>query len=269
MSNQLKGALYRALKAEDVPLEKPYAQYTVQELESAYGLLATGDPAVPADPMTHQANVDFAAKAQAAATQPQPVRVSRQPAQVQRPQPPAPADPYADVPRLRRDEREMAGQRINQLKEGEALRVDPDTNFVWFQEEVTKPAFPKPRGRRVMTYVETGVRVDRAKEGDYVESFEVAGNEQARTAEVKVTLPSYQVGCYKDPRFPFKIHVYQDNTGFDREEIEKFWGGRELVPSWVKKKYVENVLCYDMGSVITEINREHRDLVLQAQRGAR
>jgi hypothetical protein len=90
----------------------------------------------------------------------------------------------------------------------------------------------------------------------------MAGDEQARTSEVKVTLPSFQVGCYLDRRFPFKIHVYNENRGFDLQDVEKYYGGRELVPQEVLRKYVENVLCYDIPTVIRAIQTEARELQL-------
>ena len=34
------------------------------------------------------------------------------------------------------------------------------------------------------------------------------------------------------------------------------------MPPAVKRKYVENVLCYDIRSVVAAINQEHRDLAL-------
>jgi hypothetical protein len=161
----------------------------------------------------------------------------------------------------------MAGERMNTRAEGDAIRRDPDTGYVWFQEEVTKPAYPKPRGRRVLDYIETGTKQVEIPDGDdgrFTETFEVADDRGVgRTAQVKVTLPSFQVGCYKDPRFPFKIHVYNNNQGFDMLEVEQFYGGRELVPEEVKRKYVENVLCYDIRTVVRAIQTEHRTLQLQ------
>jgi hypothetical protein len=157
----------------------------------------------------------------------------------------------------------MAGQRMNTQAEGEPLRID-EQGLVWYVEEISKPAFPKPRGRRVLTYLETGVKqvTSERDNAGYVETFEVAGDEQARTAEVKVTLPSFQVGKYKDPRYPFLIHVYNNNRGFDLHEVETYYGGAELVPKEVKRMYVENVLCYDMRTVVREIQSEFNRMQL-------
>lgn len=143
----------------------------------------------------------------------------------------------------------------------EVLRVD-EQGRQWYQEEVRKPAYPKPRGRRVLTYLESGVEKQTVRNGDYVETFEVAGNLPTRPAEVKITLPSYQVGVYKDPRFPFKIHCYDGREGFDLFDVQNFYGGAELVPPVVKRVYIENVLCYDIRTVIRAINDEHRHLQL-------
>ena len=135
----------------------------------------------------------------------------------------------------------------------------------WLQEEVRKPAYPKPRGRRVLKYMETGTTVETVQNGEYVETFEIAGTEAGRPAEVKITLPSYQVGVYKDPRFPFKIHCYDGREGFDMFDVEAFYGGPELIPASVKRVYIENVLCYDIRSVIRTITAEHRQLMLSGR----
>jgi hypothetical protein len=84
-------------------------------------------------------------------------------------------------------------------------------------------------------------------------------------AEVKVTLPSYQVGIYKDPRFPFKIHCYSDREGFNFFEVADFYGGVELVPQECKRIYIENDLCYDIRSVVRAIQNEHRQLQLMGK----
>ena len=144
------------------------------------------------------------------------------------------------------------------------LRID-ELGRQWFQEEVRKPAFPKPRGRRILKYIETGVRKVTNQAGEYVEEFEIAGNDPGRPAEVKITLPSYQVGIYRDPRFPFKVHCYDGREGFDFFEVNDFYGGSELVPDIVKRVYVENELCYDIRSVVRAINEEHRQLLLSGR----
>ena len=158
------------------------------------------------------------------------------------------------------DPDELPGMRQN-LPE-EVIRVD-EQGRQWLQEEVRKPAYPKPRGRRVLKYMETGVETETVVNGEYTETFEVAGNRAGRPSEVKITLPSYQVGIYKDPRFPFKVHCYNGREGFDLFEVQNYFGGAELVPLTVKRVYIENELCYDMRSVIQTIQAEYRQLVLQ------
>jgi hypothetical protein len=162
------------------------------------------------------------------------------------------------------DPNEMPSQRLNTQAEDEVIRVD-ELGRKWYQEEVRKPAYPKPRGRRVLKYVETGVDTRTVQNGEYVETFEVAGNRAGVPAEVKITLPSYQVGIYKDPRFPFRIHCYNGREGFDLFDVEEFYGGSELVPAPVKRVYIENDLCYDIRSVIRAITDEHRALMLSGR----
>ena len=156
----------------------------------------------------------------------------------------------------------MAGERQNTKDAEEILYVDEEGK-AWIQKEVLKPAFPKPRGRRVLRYQDPGVVRKTVKEGDYTETFEVAGDPRnAQPAEIKITLPSYQVGIYRDPRYPFKVITYNGREGFDYIEVEEYYGGAELVPPICKRVYVENVLCYDMRSVIRAINEEFRQLSL-------
>jgi hypothetical protein len=166
------------------------------------------------------------------------------------------------LPELRLpDPAELPGQRLNTQATDEIIRVD-ENGRRWIQEEVRKPAYPKPRGRRVLKYLETGTEVKSVQNGEYVETFEVAGVGAGRPAEVKITLPSYQVGIYKDPRFPFKVHCYDGREGFDMSDVETFYGGPELVPEKVKRIYIENVLCYDVRTVVRAIADEHRHLQL-------
>jgi hypothetical protein len=168
-----------------------------------------------------------------------------------------PAAPMAAM-----DPNELAGQRMNSKDLEEPIRTDPDGK-VWLQEEVRKPAYPKPRGRRVLKYMDPGVEQRTVRAGDYQETFEISGDPaNARPAEVKITLPSYQVGIYRDPRFPFKVVCYNSEEGFDLDEVRTYYGGRELVPPSVKLKYVSNVLCYDIISVVRAIEEEYRTRVL-------
>ena len=182
------------------------------------------------------------------------------PAPEQKPEP----DQRPAPPVQAQDPNEMPGQRLNTKPDDEVIRID-ELGRAWYQEEVRKPAYPKPRGRRVLKYIETGVETQTAKNGEYVETFEVAGSRAGVPAEVKITLPSYQVGIYKDPRFPFKIHCYDGREGFNLFDVEAFYGGPELVPAAVKRVYIENDLCYDIRSVIRAITDEHRHLQLSGR----
>lgn len=226
MSQAEKSAYYQALKAAGVQFDKHYREYTVAELQKLHAILGQAKPQVPV----------------------------HQPVESQLRQPAAPSRP----PVRAKDPNELAGQRQNSKGMDEPIRTD-DQGRIWYQEEVLKPAYPKPRGRRVLKYLESGVKEQTVKNGDYVETFEVSGDPaNARQAEVKITLPSYQVGVYKDPRFPFKVVCYNGNEGFDLDEVQAFYGGAELVPPGVKRKYVENVLCYDIRSTVRAINEEFR-----------
>lgn len=229
MSAKRKAELYGLYKQIAVP-EKHYREYTESELEGHL----------------RQAGVDIEATLATSAED------------VPRETPPT----SQPLPEFRLpDPNEMPSQRLNTKADDEVIRVD-ETGKQWLQEEVRKPAYPKPRGRRVLKYIETGTTTETIQTGEYVETFEVAGNEQGRPAEVKITLPSYQVGIYRDPRFPFKIHCYDGREGFDMVEVETFYGGPELVPASIKRVYIENVLCYDIRSVVRTIAAEHRQLQL-------
>jgi hypothetical protein len=253
MGTQYKGILYRQLQAAGVPLEKPYREWRTEELKDI--LTAQGiEPApVPEEPQEQHQEPMYLPE-----DEPPPASYFgyEEPAPAPPPAKPAPTPVASQA-----DPNELPGQRLNTHSLDDVIRVD-EQGRKWHQEEVRKPAYPKPRGRRVLKYMETGVRTETVQAGEYVETFEVAGNETSRPAEVKITLPSYQVGIYTDPRFPFKIHCYNGREGFDFEEVRAYYGGAELVPDTCKRIYVENDLCYDIRSVIRTIQEEHRHLQL-------
>lgn len=253
-----RSAYYQALKSAGVPLEKNYRDYTTEELREAYELLKQGEQEQAPQPKIEEYEVPTQAEQEEAAPagffgfdeevpDEDPVDVPK----------PASARPPARGP----DPNEMAGQRQNSQDPDTPIRVD-ELGREWYQEEILKPAYPKPRGRRVLTYMETGTKQQQIRKGDFIETFEVAGDDSPRVAEVKITLPSYQVGVFKDPRFPFKVHTYNGNEGFDLDDVQNFYGGAELVPASVKRKYVENVLCYDIRSTVRAIEDEYRRLQL-------
>lgn len=163
------------------------------------------------------------------------------------------------------DPNEHAGVTLNTHFDGAVIEVDEHGNR-WFQKEVTKPASPRPRGRRVLRYEDPGVRQEEVKVGEYVEGFEVAGDPRnARPAEIKITLPSHQTGIYQPKGMPFRVHTYQGARGFNMSDVERFFGGADLVPETVKRCYVNTDLCYDMQSVIRTIDREYRERVLKVR----
>lgn len=213
-----KSELYRALKARGWEPDKHYRDYNITELTA---LLEKAAP----------------------------------------PEEPPPADFFGiepEEPKLTpKNPDEMAGEREHTKAPEDVIRVD-EQGRQWLQEEVRKPAFPKPRGRRVLTYMDTGVEKQTTRVGEYIETFEVAGRATPKASEIKITLPSYQVGIYRDPRFPFKVYTYNNREGFDLFEVEDFYGGREMVPAVCKRIYIENVLCYDMRTVVRAIQDEYR-----------
>jgi hypothetical protein len=263
MSQPTRGELWQELKAAGVETPKPYQQYTQEELANAVSHLRAEQ-----ESHTHRdelGTTSFRAPetplpAAAPGTDPTAAHFFGYPVQDEVP------PPVYDAPPVRRaDPNELAGARQSQ-PDDEPIRTDPETGRVWFQEEVRKPATPKPRGRRVLRYKDSGSVKKTVKDGDYTETFEIPGDPaNAREMEVKITLPSYQVGVYKDPRFPFKTVCYNENEGFALMDVQDYYGGTELVPIDVKRKYVENVLCYDIMSVIASITKEARELSLSGR----
>ncbi len=240
MAQQDKSFYWQALKEAGVEFEKHYREYTEAELKSGYDqAIAAGRIVVRGALEDEPPSADFFGLGDG-----------------------EPDGPALNVPVAHANPNEMAGARLNTKDDEEPIRIDPETGRVWYQEEVLKPSFPKARGRRVLTYTETGTETRTVTNGQYQETFEVAGNGPATTAQVKVTLPSYQVGICRDPRLPFKIHTYNGLEGFDFFEVNAYYGGVELVPAECKRMYVENALCYDIRSVVAAINNEYRQLQL-------
>lgn len=255
MSQQNKSALWEELKRRGVTFDQHFRNYTEAQLQTALDELDTPQPEglSPLDNAINQAGP--LPDAEAAAF----FGFQSEPAPTE---PTYTSPPSAPVAAKSPDE--IAGQRTNTQPVDEPIRIDPETGWAWYQEEVLKPAYPKPRARRVLRYQDAGVQTRTVINGDYSESFEISGDPaNAREAEVKITMPSYQVGIYKDKRFPFKIVTYNGKNGFHREDVIDFYGGAELVPAEVARVYVENVLCWDIASVIKAINDEHRRLTLQ------
>ena len=219
MSQTERASLYAELKAAGVIFDKHFRDYSVADLQAIAARLHE-QPAYQHDALAAETPVESA--------EPQPVE--------------APADA-------------MAGEHAYTHRDDEVIRVDAEGRQ-WYREEVLKPAIPSPRKRRVLTYIDSGVERRQVANGQYIETFEVAG-EATRTAEVKITMPSYQVGVFKDPRFPFRIHTYAGKQGFDYHDVINFYGGSDMVPAVVKTTYVANDLCYDIRSVVRAIEAEY------------
>lgn len=152
---------------------------------------------------------------------------------------------------------ERAGLTYN-LPEEDPVRIDT-FGRIWYMDEVPKPSIPKARMTRKSRYIDPGVQtVTEYNENGMIEDiFEVAGDEH-RELTTTVTLPSWQVGKYRDARFPFMIHVYNGASGFDYREVMKYFGGRDLVPGTCKTRYVGNQLCYDITSTRETIESQFR-----------
>lgn len=241
MSQAEKAAIWTELKNAGVQFERHYREYTTETLRDALQVLRE-----------RAGHVDEA--------DPAPAPLPEQPSN-----PPPREQPGFRLPETVANRPKapdtMAGVRQNTRDDDEPIRVDDD-GLIWYQDEVRKPAYPKPRGRRVLKYNDPGTKEVTVKAGNYTETFEVAGDEN-RLSEVKITLPAYQVGIYKDPRYPFKIHVYNDKRGFDLADVQAFYGAPDLVPSEVKRDYVSNDLVYDIRTTIRAITTEYRENVLK------
>ena len=269
----LKSILYNQLKqaAEfGVPVEftKPYVNYTVDELQELVEQFLT-EPARARDYRAEAPEVD-ASGPRSAPVDPRPTHPAQgqsrsegelinwealeglSPQQIAR---------ALEIPLAERGS-ERAGMTFNTHKEGQPVRVDNEGR-VWFQDEVMKPAIPKRRMVRKIRYTDTGVKTveRRTEDGHLDERFEVSGDRQTEM-EVTVTLPSWQVGIYKDPRLPFRVHVYNGVRGLSWYDVVKHYGGMDFVPSSIKRLYVGQDLCFDIRSTQDQMMQEYRDLQL-------
>lgn len=230
MSHGDKSKYYKALKAAGVEFDQHYRHYTTEELEAAYLELPEEMQTIPDE---GEDTYEFDGET------PEPV-----PSGVH----------FSDEPLHK-----IAG--LSDPSTGKILRVD-SKGVQWLQEEITKSAIPVPRARLAKRYTDTGVKeVQFEGEDGYSETVEVAGDlKQER--EVKVTLPSHQVGVCILPQYPFKVITYQGNQGFEYFDIVEFYGAEDLVPEGIKKTYVESVLCFDIRTTVREIQAEARRLQL-------
>jgi hypothetical protein len=277
--NQLKEAASYGL---DIPLDKKtYVAWTEAELE-ALVVKFVGETfdgigpaefaaALPEPEPERPAVADLAAVPTRATPPAQPTVAAQRRAQAASGEPVPPRDQWGKlspshlaqilgVPLSDRNA-ERAGLTFNTHGPDDPLRID-SLGRVWYMDEVQKPAIPKARMTRKVKSISNNVVVQERRDasGHLEESFEVAG-EVRSDIEIKITLPSMQVGIYFDPRMPFKIHQYNGRRGFDYNEIRDFYGGLDLVPSSIQSKtmYVGTDLCFDMNAVRDTMERELRD----------
>ena len=139
------------------------------------------------------------------------------------------------------------------------IRTD-ERGRVIYQEEITKSSLARPRGYRVFREIGTGVKtVTINSEDGYTETIEVPDGSR-KPLEVKVGIPTWQVGIYKDPQLPFKILEYRSKRGFMREEVEEFFGGPDVLPEGLEPTYVGNKLAYPIRETVVAIQREYNQL---------
>ena len=238
MTQAEKKALWDELKAAGWQPTKHYREYKTEDLQAGVSRLRAGQ---------RQATQEQINVAPQPAVEPDlaPDWKAQLSAQMSQPEQPAP------------EPDEIAGLRTNTHGADDPLRIEPNGRIV-YQDEVRKSAYPKPRGRRVLKYNDPGVEKRTVSNGEYTESFEMPGTQGTRPAEAKITMPSFQTAIYRDPGMPFRTHEYNGQRGFDLFEVEKYFGGADLVPEGVKRIYVSNTLCYDIRTVIRAIESEAR-----------
>lgn len=158
-----------------------------------------------------------------------------------------------------KDETELPTQRRSD--DMEPIRTDENGRVI-FQEEIQKSSLAKPRGYRVFREMGTGVKqitTERDADG-YTETIEVPDGSR-KPLEVKVGIPTWQVGIYLDPQFPmFKIVEYRSARGFWRQDVEAFFGGPDVLPEGLETIYVGNLMAYPIRDVVVAINREYNQL---------
>ena len=291
-----RSSLYRQAKEAGIKLTKPYTSYKLQELKAlladheATALMERAlDDAVPAPdaPATTPAEAAPVAPSQPRAAAPSPVT----PAAPRVAEAATPAPVTRTAQSIEELETVVAAfKERGALVEGgtvkyrdyevpvhdrgadraglthdypmdRPVRIDLQGR-IWFRDDVPKPAIPRARMTRKTRYTDPGVKEERIfrEDGRIDEIYEVAG-EEAREMTITTTLPSYQVGRYKDPRFPFMIHVYNQQQGFDFNDVIEFYGGRDLVPGTIKTVYIGNMLCYHISSTVQTIESNYSQLM--------
>lgn len=161
----------------------------------------------------------------------------------------------------------MAGIHFYTHSVDDPIRID-SSGKIWFQDEIIKPAIPRPRARRIVNHANAEVVMDEIRDetGHLQESFEVAG-QPSGVSQHKVTMATWQTGIYKDPRLPFRLHIYNGVYAFSHRDVAMFYGGTKLIPTAVQKetKYVGGDLCFDLSAVRDSIEREYRERVLRKE----
>jgi hypothetical protein len=285
MSQGSKSAYYQALKEHGYPFDKHYRVYSTDELRALYDGAGLPPLAPEVSRDAPPPYVDQVAEINerldgfagvldrlinlvtAGAPEPAPQGPPTYLRQTQQPvAPPQPQRPTIKPAPQGLDPTQHAGVLLNTHGPNDIVSVDEFGNQ-WYQPEVTKPGYARPRGRRIYTEVDSGTQIEtvRTSNGDF-ETFEIPGDPKfAKTTETKITLPSFQTGIYKAPGVPFKIHIYQGNKGFDYDDVNRFYSGADMVPDTIKRVYVSTDLCYDIATVIRAVKDEERELRLKGQ----
>lgn len=274
MAHAEKSAFYQALKSAGYEFDKHYRDYSTDELRGLAGQLDLTVQAPPPRDVMPSHDAEMAELKEQLAHLANTVGALAGMITPEQRRAEQPAPPPAPEKVARTEEREHAldpavhaGSTLNSVGVDEVIKTDEYGNE-WFQIEVPKSGSARPRARRVLRYMDPGSVKTKVKVGEYEEGFEVAGDPTlARPAEIKITLPSYQTGIYRSPKLPFKIHTYQGARGFDMDEVQRFYGASDLVPSTIKRVYVGTDLCFDIATTIRAIETEYRERVLEAKKG--
>lgn len=162
----------------------------------------------------------------------------------------------------------VPGLRTNTHGDDKPLRIDADGK-IWYRDFIPKPGYAKERGKRHLTYSDPGVKTVHVRDanGSIVESFEMPGD-QRRESRATIALPAYQIGLYRDPALLgefFKIHVYNEARVFDIFDVERYFGGKHMIPRTCKRAYADTMLGYEIDSVLQAIEDEYRDKVLKGE----
>lgn len=252
-----RGLLYSELREQGWEPDRPYREYSLEQLE-AIQAEREAKLNVVAAPSNHLGDLgsNLMAEFQAEGFEDGVKEDDHQP-RATSPQPQEPRDrrPVGQLKREAPEDKAPEG-----LPEG-AIRAD-EHGRIWFREEIG-PEIAKNRRlrKRITQVVPDKVEVKQIQAGDYIETIEVVG-EGTRSLDAFITMPPTQVGIYLDPRFPWKVFTYNGSLGFSYGDVNAYYGGVEFVPSTVKKKFVGNMMAYDIKSAISTVERKYRELQL-------